>query len=137
MDGLNSDLEKANKSSSKLQKWAERLENEKLILRDDVDRMNRDAEIREANLRAEVERCGRLREDLINSREELNKIYLAKDVLEQQQLDSDNDIALLEKTKSKVGIICCLFLLNNIKFQVPLKWNLNKPCLKNQTHTRH
>jgi rootletin len=101
MDGLHSDLEKANKGSGKLQKWAERLENEKLILRDDVERMNRDAEMRESNLKAEVDRCGRLREDLVNSREELNKLYLAKDVLEQQKLDSDNDISLLEKCRSK------------------------------------
>lgn len=100
IDGLNSDLEKANKGSGKLQKWAERLENEKLILRDDVERMHRDGEIREANLKAEVDRCGRLREDLINSREELNKLYLAKDVLEQQKLDSDSDISLLEKCRS-------------------------------------
>ncbi|XP_065332594.1 rootletin [Cloeon dipterum] len=100
MDSLNSDLEKAQKANAKLQKWAERLENDKMILRDDVERMNRDSEIREANLKAEVERCGRIREDLINAREELNKLYLAKDVLEQQKLDSESDISLLEKSKS-------------------------------------
>ncbi|XP_059488079.1 rootletin [Neocloeon triangulifer] len=100
MDSLSSDFEKAQKSNAKLQKWAERLENDKMIMRDDIERMNRDSEIRESNLKAEVERCGRLREDLINTREELNKLYLAKDVLEQQKMDSESDISLLEKSKS-------------------------------------
>lgn len=34
------------------------------------------------NLRAEEDRCSRLREELLTIREDLNKAYLSKDMLE-------------------------------------------------------
>lgn len=51
-------------------------------------------------LRAEEERCSRLREETITLREELNKVYLSRDILEQQRIEADNLVVCLEKHKA-------------------------------------
>jgi rootletin len=54
------------------------------------------------NLRAEEERCSRLREELLTLREEMNKACLSRDMLEQQKMESDGLIAHIEKSKGAV-----------------------------------
>jgi hypothetical protein len=57
---------------------------------------------RELNLRAEEDRCSRLREELLTLREDLNKAYLSQDMLEQQKMESDGRIAQMEKSKGVI-----------------------------------
>lgn len=58
---------------------------------------------RELSLRSEEDRCSKMREELLTLREDLNKAYLAKDMLEQQKLETDGLISQIEKSK---GILC-------------------------------
>lgn len=102
IETLNSENEKLQKSNSKLQKLTDSLTDEKIFLQTEVDRMNQDANIREMNLRTEEERCSRLHEELLTAREELNKMYLSQDMLEQQKMESEGLIAVLERTKGKI-----------------------------------
>lgn len=51
------------------------------------------------NLRSEEDKCSKMREELLTLREELNKAYLTKDMLEQQKLETDGLIAHIEKNK--------------------------------------
>lgn len=59
---------------------------------------------REINLRAEEDRCSRLREELLTLREDMNKAYLSRDMLEQQKMESDGLITQIEKSKGVVII---------------------------------
>lgn len=79
------------------------LQEEKLFLQTEIDRLNQDGEIREMNLRGEEDRCSRIREELLSVREELNKLYLAHDMLEQQKLEADSIISNLERAKGLIG----------------------------------
>lgn len=54
---------------------------------------------REMNLRAEEDRCSRLREELLTVREDLNKAYLAKDMLEQHKSEAEALLAQVEKNR--------------------------------------
>jgi rootletin len=54
---------------------------------------------RELNLRSEEEKCSKMREELVTLREDLNRAYLTKDVLEQQKLETDAIISQIEKNK--------------------------------------
>lgn len=101
MDTLSTDYDKVQKANSRLQKLADGLEDEKLFLQSEVDRLSREGELRETALRSEEERCSRLREDLLTAREELSKTYLARDLLEQQKLEAENVISQVEKAKSE------------------------------------
>lgn len=49
--------------------------------------------------RHEEERSSRLKEELLTLREELSNLYLSRDMLEQQRLESDSLIAHIEKAK--------------------------------------
>nr|CAD7568360.1 unnamed protein product [Timema californicum] len=60
--------------------------------------------VRESNLRAEEERCSRLREELLTLREEMNRAYLSRDMLEQHKLETDSLINQLEKSKGDVDL---------------------------------
>lgn len=51
------------------------------------------------NFSAEEERTSRLREETITLREDLNKLFLSRDLLEQQRVESDGFLSLLEKQK--------------------------------------
>lgn len=64
-----------------------------------MDRLNHEAEMREMNLRNEEDRCSRMREELLSVKEELNKLYLSHDMLEQQKLEFSNLVSSLEKSK--------------------------------------
>lgn len=50
-------------------------------------------------MRSEEDRCSKMREELLTLREELNKTYLTKDMLEQQKLETDGLISQIEKSK--------------------------------------
>ncbi|GAB0088294.1 rootletin [Sergentomyia squamirostris] len=100
VDSLNCDYEKLQNHNSKMQKLIDSLDEEKKILELEMQRTNKDKEILEMNLRAEEERTSRLREETITLREDLNKIYLSRDLLEQQRMEADNLLSLVEKQKN-------------------------------------
>lgn len=50
--------------------------------------------------RAEEARSSELRENIISLREELNKLYLANDLLEQQRIESDEMLSICEKQRA-------------------------------------
>nr|CAD7197852.1 unnamed protein product [Timema douglasi] len=99
IDALNADYEKLQKANSRLQKLCDSSEDEKIFLQSELDRVAKDADLRESNLRAEEERCSRLREELLTLREEMNRAYLSRDMLEQHKLETDSLINQLEKSK--------------------------------------
>jgi rootletin len=101
---LNADYDKVQKANGRLQKLADNLEDEKLFLQSELDRMGREGELREGALRAEEERCSRLREELLTAREELSKLYLARDLLEQQKMEAEGVISQVEKAKSECHV---------------------------------
>lgn len=98
---LNADYERLQNINNKLGKEMETLQDEKAFLQSEVDRLNQEADIREMNLRGEEDRCSRIREELLSVREELNKLYLSHDMLEQQKYEAENMIAALEKSKGR------------------------------------
>lgn len=102
IESLNVENDNLKKSNHKLQKLADIINDEKIFLQTEVDRLNQDANIREINLRTEEERCSRLHEELLTAREELSKLYLSQDMLEQQRIESDGLIVALEKSKGDV-----------------------------------
>ncbi|XP_055383850.1 rootletin [Condylostylus longicornis] len=100
VDNLSCDYEKLQLSHGKLQKHIDMLEEDKKALELEIQRILKDKDIADMNLRAEEDRNSRLREETISLREELNKLYLNRDLLEQQRLESENLINLLEKQKA-------------------------------------
>lgn len=60
---------------------------------------------RELSLRSEEDRCSKMREELLTLREDLNKAYLAKDMLEQQKMETDELISQIEKNKGILYIL--------------------------------
>lgn len=99
MDTLNSDYERLQKENHRLQKEADTLQDEKIFLQAEVDRLHQESDLREITLRGEEDRSSRMREELLSTREELNKLYLAHDMLEQQKLECDSLLGTLEKSK--------------------------------------
>lgn len=99
VESLQQDYERLQKSTNKLQKEFDSLQDEKIFMQSEIDRLNQEADLREITLRGEEDRCSRMREELLNIREELHKSYLSYDMLEAQKLESDNMIASLEKVK--------------------------------------
>lgn len=53
-----------------------------------------------------------MREELLTLREDLNKAHLAKDMLEQQKLETDGLISQIEKSK---GIPCSYLRVTTFK----------------------
>ncbi|XP_050294395.1 rootletin isoform X2 [Anthonomus grandis grandis] len=100
LDSLNQDYEKLAKVNSKLQKELDSAYQEKIFLQSEVDRLNQEADLREITLRGEEDRCSRIREELLTVREELHKMCLANDMLEQQKLEAESIISNLEKIKN-------------------------------------
>lgn len=100
-ESLNADYDRAQRLNSKLQKEMEAVQDEKMFLQSEVDRLNQEVNLKEINLRAEEDHCSRMREELLSVREELNKLYLAHDMLEQQKFESESLIATLEKSKGE------------------------------------
>lgn len=123
MENLNRDYEKLQAINHKLQKELDVHHEEKIFLQNEVDRLNQDADHREMNLRAEEDRCSRMREELLVVREELNKLYLSHDLLEQQKLEADSQISSLDKSKGKKFHIF-LYFLTLSSFAQPI-WSIN------------
>lgn len=65
---------------------------------------------RELSLRSEEDRCSKMREELLTLREDLNKAYLAKDMLEQQKLETDELISQIEKSKGILHILTYIYI---------------------------
>ncbi|XP_063909729.1 rootletin isoform X3 [Zophobas morio] len=101
VESLNADYDKLQKNNNKLQKEIDGLQDEKIFLQTEIDRLNQEASIREINLRGEEERCSRIREELLSTREDLHKLYLSHDMLEQQKAEAENLISSLEKSKGE------------------------------------
>lgn len=99
IEALNSDYDKLQKENHRLQRESDTLHDEKVFLQSEVDRLHQEADLREITLRGEEDRCSRMREELLSTREELNKLYLSHDMLEQQKLECDSLIGALEKSK--------------------------------------
>ncbi|XP_039750865.1 rootletin [Pararge aegeria] len=104
VESLTSDYEKLQKINSRLEKGIESLEGEKRALNSEVDRLHREASNRESVLRAEEERSSRMRSELVTVREDLNKIALARDLLDQQKLEADAILSQMEKNRSELEI---------------------------------
>lgn len=69
---------------------------------------------RELNLRSEEDRCSKMREELLTLREDLNKAYLAKDMLEQQKLETDGLISQIEKNKGIYVLIYSYIIFDKL-----------------------
>lgn len=103
MESLQSDYDMLQKDNGRLQQELGAVQDDKLYLQTEVDRTHQEAELREINLRSEEGRCSRMREELLNVREELNKLYLAHDLLEQQKLECEALNSALEKEKGTMS----------------------------------
>jgi rootletin len=117
IDNLNTEYDKIEKLNGKLEKLCRNLEDEKSYLQSELDRLNKDCELRETNLRTEEDRSSKLREEVLSLREELNKAYLAKDVLEQQKFESENYLAQVEKGKGDLEMELERMLLDKSDLQ--------------------
>nr|XP_032516165.1 rootletin [Danaus plexippus plexippus] len=104
VESLTSDYEKLQKMNTRLEKNIEVLLNEKRDLNCEVDRLHREGASREAVLRGEEERSGRLRSELVSVREDLHKEALARELLEQQKIEGDGLLQQLEKHRSELEI---------------------------------
>ncbi|CAH2040824.1 unnamed protein product, partial [Iphiclides podalirius] len=104
VESLTSDYEKLQKINSRLEKNIEALEEDKRALNAELDRLHREAASRESVLRAEEERSTRLRSELVTVREELNKTALARDLLDQQKIETDSIFSQMEKHRSELEI---------------------------------
>ncbi|KAH8276985.1 hypothetical protein KR026_003142 [Drosophila bipectinata] len=99
-ENLSGEYEKLQLNCGKLQKRIDSMEEDKKAVELEIQRILKDKNITELNLRSEEDRSSRLREETISLREELNRVSLNRDLLEQQRIESDNLINLLEKQKS-------------------------------------
>ncbi|XP_066581176.1 centrosome-associated protein CEP250 [Prorops nasuta] len=104
METIKMDYEKLQKSHYKLQKLYESSEDETVYLKNELDRLSKELELRELNIRSEEDKHSKIREENLTLREELNKTYLDKDMLEQQKLETDQLITQIEKTKSDLEL---------------------------------
>ncbi|EDW24431.1 GL23404 [Drosophila persimilis] len=103
-ESLSGEYEKLQLNYGKLQKRLDSMEEDKKAVELEIQRILKDKNITELNLRSEEDRSSRLREETISLREELNRVSLNRDLLEQQRIESDNLICLLEKQKSDLEI---------------------------------
>ncbi|XP_020278588.1 rootletin isoform X2 [Pseudomyrmex gracilis] len=104
IEALKSNCEKLQKANNKLQKMCDNLEDEKLYLQNELGRISDDVNLKELSLRSEEDRCSKMREELLTLREDLNKAYLAKDMLEQQKLETNRLISQIEKNKGDLEL---------------------------------
>ncbi|XP_067617480.1 rootletin isoform X1 [Eurosta solidaginis] len=119
-DNLSSDLEKLQLKNGKLQKRIDLLEDDKKAVELEIQRILKDKNIIEMNLRSEEDRGSRLREEIISLREELNSVSLNRDLLEQQRIESENIINLIEKQKADMEYDLDKLLLEKCDMQEKL-----------------
>ncbi|XP_058981503.1 rootletin-like, partial [Musca domestica] len=120
-ENLSADFEKLQFNYGKLQKKIDALEEDKKAVELEIQRILKDKNITELNLRAEEDRGSRLREETISLREELNRVSLNRDLLEQQRIESENIINLLEKQKSDLEYDLDKILLEKCDLQERLE----------------
>ncbi|XP_017465637.1 PREDICTED: rootletin isoform X1 [Rhagoletis zephyria] len=119
-ENLSGDFEKLQLKYGKLQKKIDLLEDDKKAVELEIQRILKDKNIIEMNLRSEEDRGSRLREETISLREELNSVSLSRDLLEQQRIESDNIINLIEKQKSDLEYDLDKLLLEKCDLQEKL-----------------
>lgn len=96
---MNSDYDKIQKANSKLQKLNDTLEDEKMFQQGEIDRLLKEIDIRMLSENEVQDRCSCLKEELINVKEELNQVYLDKDLLDQRCLELEVLLTKIEKIK--------------------------------------
>jgi len=96
---MNSDYDKIQKANSKLQKLNDTLEDEKMFQQGEIDRLLKEIDIRMLSENDVQDRCSCLKEELISVKEELNQVYLDKELLEQRCLELEILQAKMEKNK--------------------------------------
>ncbi|XP_052835691.1 rootletin isoform X2 [Drosophila gunungcola] len=104
------------------------MEEDKKAVELEIQRILKDKNITELNLRSEEDRSSRLREETISLREELNRVSLNRDLLEQQRIESDNLINLLEKQKSDLEYDLDKLLLEKCDLQEKHEKLSNNSC---------
>lgn len=122
---MNSDYDKIQKANSKLQKLNDALEDDKIFQQGEIDRLLKEIDIRILSENEIQDRCSCLKEELISIKEELNQIYLDKELLEQRCLELEVLQTKMEKNKGHFYIIVTyitnyfiLFVfLNNVKYR--------------------
>lgn len=97
---MNSDYDKVQKANSKLQKLNDTLEDEKMFQQGEIDRLLKEIDIRMLSENEVQDRCSCLKEELISVKEELNQVYLDKDLLDQRCLELEVLLTKMEKIKS-------------------------------------
>lgn len=97
---MNSDYDKVQKANSKLQKLNDTLEDEKMFQQGEIDRLLKEIDIRMLSENEVQDRCSCLKEELISVKEELNQVYLDKDLLDQRCLELEVLFTKMEKIKS-------------------------------------
>ncbi|XP_039495545.1 rootletin isoform X1 [Drosophila santomea] len=127
-ENLSSDYEKMQLNCGKLQKRIDSMEEDKKAVELEIQRILKDKNITELNLRSEEDRSSRLREETISLREELNRVSLNRDLLEQQRIESDNLINLLEKQKSDLEYDLDKLLLEKCDLQEKHEKLSNNSC---------
>ncbi|XP_016981444.1 rootletin [Drosophila rhopaloa] len=127
-ENLSGDYEKLQLSYGKLQKRIDSMEEDKKAVELEIQRILKDKNITELNLRSEEDRSSRLREETISLREELNRVSLNRDLLEQQRIESDNLINLLEKQKSDLEYDLDKLLLEKCDLQEKHEKLSNNSC---------
>ncbi|XP_075157962.1 ciliary rootlet coiled-coil, rootletin [Haematobia irritans] len=127
-ENLSADFEKLQFNYGKLQKKIDCLEEDKKAVELEIQRILKDKNITELNLRAEEDRGSRLREETISLREELNRVSLSRDLLEQQRIESENLINLLEKQKSDLEYDLDKILLEKCDIQERLEKVSSNNC---------
>ncbi|XP_017084108.2 rootletin [Drosophila eugracilis] len=127
-ENLSGDYEKLQLNCGKLQKRIDSMEEDKKAVELEIQRILKDKNITELNLRSEEDRSSRLREETISLREELNRVSLNRDLLEQQRIESDNLINLLEKQKSDLEYDLDKLLLEKCDLQEKHEKLSNNSC---------
>ncbi|XP_030369241.1 rootletin [Scaptodrosophila lebanonensis] len=127
-ENLSSEFEKLQLNYGKLQKRIDSLEEDKKAVELEIQRILKDKNITELNLRSEEDRSSRLREETISLREELNRVSLNRDLLEQQRIESDNLINMLEKQKSDLEYDLDRLLLEKCDLQEKHEKLSNNNC---------
>ncbi|XP_017860567.1 PREDICTED: rootletin [Drosophila arizonae] len=127
-ENLSADFEKLQLNYGKLQKRIDSMEEDKKAVELEIQRILKDKNITELNLRSEEDRSSRLREETISLREELNRVSLNRDLLEQQRIESDNLINLLEKQKCDLEYDLDKLLLDKCDLQEKHEKLSNNNC---------
>ncbi|XP_050535942.1 rootletin isoform X2 [Daktulosphaira vitifoliae] len=99
VENMNEDYDKVQKTNAKLQKLNDTLEDEKMFQQGEIDRLLKEIDLRILSENEIQDRCSCLKEELISVKEELNQVYLDKDLLEQRCLEFEVLQAKMEKIK--------------------------------------